>query len=253
VRCSSFARRSAWAAAVALALLPACQVSTSIGVDARADGSGVVRATVTLDRDAVAQAGDLAGRLRVDDLRAAGWRIEGPRAVAGGGSEVRAAKAFATPAEATTIVSQLAGEDGPFQSFRLRRSRSFLKTRTSFSGVVDLSRGLGSFSDDELRARLGDPAGLGFDPAELEARLGRTLARVFPVRVVARLPGSLASSNAPTEADNGAQWSPTFGERVTLRASAERWNTLNIAAAVVAILGALALLALTLRRRLSRT
>lgn len=218
-------------------------------MDANSDGSGIVRATVTLDAAASKEAGDLGGRLRVDDLRAAGWRVDGPVATADGGQEVKASKPFATPAEARIVVEQLSGERGPFQDFTVTRTRSFLKTRVAFQGRVDLSRGLASFSDEELRQRLGSD--LGFDAAELEGRLGRQLARIFPVRVAARLPGAM-TSNAPLQASNGAQWSPTFGENVVLRAEAEQWNTTNIAAAVVAVLAGLALVVLLILRRLRR-
>lgn len=248
MRCSSFARRSAAALAAALSL-GACQVTTSVGVDAKADGSGVVRATVTLDAEAAKEAGDLSGRLRVDDLKASGWRISGPTATPDGGQAVSAAKPFATPAEATTIVEQLSGADGPFRDFTLTRSRSFLKTRTTFKGRVDLSKGLASFSDPSLRERLGG-SDLGFDPAALEGRLGRQLARIFPVKVAVRLPGDV-TSNATTDAVNGAQWSPSFGENVVLTAEAEQWNTRTIAAAAVALLAALALVFVLLRRRWS--
>jgi len=248
---SSFARRSAAAvAALAAAVLPACQVSTSVGVDGRADGSGVVRAVVTLDKDAAGQVPDLGSKLRVDDLRSAGWRVDGPTPTADGGLTVSARKAFATPAEAKTVVDQLSGKDGPFQAFTLRRSRSFAKTRLTFRGTVDLSKGLGSFSDAGLRQRLGD-GGLGFDPNQLQTRLGQALSRVFPVKVVVRLPGSV-TSNAPLRAGNGAQWSPTLGEHVTVTASSEQWNAGNLAAAVVAVVAGLALvvlLALNMRVR----
>jgi hypothetical protein len=247
---SSFARRSAAALACGAGLLlSACQVTTGVTVDTRADGSGTVRATVTLDRDAVAQAGDLASRLRVDDLKRTGWRVDGPKAVKGGGQEVQAVKRFATPAEASVVVEQLAGKDGPFRQFKVVRDRSFLKTRLTFRGEVDLSRGLGSFSDEQLRARLGSD--LGFDPAALEGRLGRAISRVFPVRVAARLPGSV-TSNAPLDAANGAVWSPQFGEHVTLRASSEAWNKANVAGAVGAVVFGLALAGLLAWRVLGR-
>jgi hypothetical protein len=243
VRCSSFARRSAAGAlaVVAALALAGCQVSTTVGVDARSDGSGVVRATVTLDKDAVSQVTDLRSQLRVDDLRSTGWRVDGPTPTKDGGAVVSASKAFASPAEATTVVEQLSGPTGPFRAFVLRRSRSFAKTRTTFRGQVDLSKGLAGFSDAELRTRLGSD--LGFDPEALQGRLGRSLARIFPVTVAVRLPGSV-SSNAPLRAGNGARWSPAFGESVVLTASSEQWNTRNLAAAGVGAAAGLALLAL---------
>jgi hypothetical protein len=240
VRCSSFARRSA--AALAALVLPACQVTTSVGVDARSNGSGEVRAVVTLDKDAAGQVPDLGAKLRVADLRAAGWRVDGPTATADGGLTVSARKPFATPAEASTVIEQLSGSTGPFQAFKLRRTRSFAKTRLGFTGTVDLSKGLASFSDPTLRSRLGG-SDLGFDPSQLQSRLGQALARVFPVKVSVRMPGTV-TSNAPLRAGNGAQWSPTFGERVTLTAASEQWNTGNLAAAAVSVAAGLALLVL---------
>ena len=248
---SSSARRRASAALAVLGALAlgACQVSTNIGVDAHTDGSGVVRAVVTLDKAAAGEVPDLASQLRVDDLRAAGWRVDGPTATAEGGLVVSARKAFATPAEAQRVVEQLSGPTGPFQHFSLRRERSFAKTKLAFRGEVDLSKGLAAYSDDELRARLGSD--LGFDADTLQTRLGRALAKVFPVKVAVRLPGSV-SSNAPLRAGNGAQWSPTFGEQVTLVASSSSWNVGNLAFAAVAVLAGLALLVLLAVRALRR-
>jgi hypothetical protein len=225
---------------VAALLLGGCQVTTAVGVDARADGSGTVRATVTLDKDAAGRVPDLASKLRVGDLRAAGWRIDGPVALADGGARVQASKSFATPRQAEAVVAELAGPQGPFRRFTLRRERSFAKTRLAFRGDVDLTRGLGSFSDEQLRARLGG-SDLGFDPAELQGKLGRALAQVFPVTVAVRLPGAV-TSNAPGRAGNGAEWKPSLGEQVVLTAASEQWNTKNLAFAALALLSALALL-----------
>jgi hypothetical protein len=55
-----------------LLLLTGCQIRVAAGVEARRDGSGVVRAGVGLDREALKEVPDLPNRLRVDDLRKAG-------------------------------------------------------------------------------------------------------------------------------------------------------------------------------------
>ena len=57
---------------------------------------------------------------------------------------------------------------------------------------------------------------------------------------------------APTVADDGALWSPKLGERVTLRASAESYDSRRIAATAIAAAALLALItvgALALVRR----
>lgn len=234
-------------AALALVLLAGCRVGVTVGVDAEADGTGRVRAVVTLDQEAAGRVPDLADQLRTDDLVAAGWEVDGPRPTEEGGVEVEATKRFRSVGEAAQVVEELSGSDGPFRDFRLRRSRSFLKTRTAFEGTVDLTSGIEAFSDEALQRRLGGSP-LGFDPTELERRLGTTLDRIFDFRVIARLPGD-TDSNAPTEAANGAVWRPTLGEQVQITATAEQWNIRNLAAATVSVLAAAAFI-FVLQRRL---
>lgn len=231
----------------ALLLLVACEIETTVGIDADADGTGRVRVAVALDRDAVQRMPDIADQLRLDDLRAAGWEVAASEKTEDGGLVVEAVKRFRTPAQAADTVEEVSGEDGPFRDFEVRRSRSFLKTKTAFRGTVDLGGGIEAFGDDTLRERLGGSA-LGFDPAELERRLGTALSRIFSFRVVARLPGDV-DSNAPTTTDNGAVWRPSLGERVVLQATAERWNYRNIGAAAVSAAAAAALVAVLVRRR----
>ena len=72
--------------------MSSCQVTIVAGVDAKADGSGVVRAGVGLDADALHQIPDLRQQLKVDDLRKAGWTVVGPRKEGDGRTWVRATK-----------------------------------------------------------------------------------------------------------------------------------------------------------------
>ncbi|HVF75379.1 MAG TPA: hypothetical protein VM938_10045 [Acidimicrobiales bacterium] len=229
------------AATLALVVLSGCRAGVTVGVDSNADGSGRVRAVVTLDAEAARRVPDLADQLEDDDLLAAGWEVEGPQPTADGGVEVEAVKRFRSPQEATQAVEELSGPGGPFRDFRLRRTRSFLKTRTAFEGTVDLKAGLESFSDDTLRRRLGGSA-LGFDPADLERQVGAPLSEIVTFRVAARLPG-----------EGGRQeWQPTLGEELQLQATAEQWNARNLAAAAFSLvtgLAALLLAALRLRHR----
>ena len=132
-------RRGDFTPALALLVCSACRVTIAVGVDSHANGSGVVRAGVGLDADAVRQVGDLGKQLRVDDLRRAGWTILGPRKEGDGRTWVRASKAFADAAGARTAVAELNGPSGPFKDFHLSRHHSFLRTKTSFSGTFDFS------------------------------------------------------------------------------------------------------------------
>lgn len=229
--------------ASALLLLAGCRVDVGVEVDAEADGTGRVEAVVTLDAAAAERVPDLADQLAVDDLTAAGWAVEGPQPTEDGGVRVEASKGFRSPQEAAQVVEELSGPNGPFRDFRLSRTRSFLKTRTSFEGAVDLSGGIEAFSDEGLRRRFGGSA-LGFDRAELERRLGTTFDRIFGFRVAARLPGEVAS-NAP---GGDAVWEPQLGQSITLSATSEEWNTRNIGAAAVSALSALALAVVVAQR-----
>lgn len=193
---------------------------------------------MVLDKEAAAQAPNLAQDLRLDDLDAAGWKVKGPSRSDDGEFRVEAVKSFATPAGAGPVVEELGGPKGPFRDFRLQVERSFLETRTSVDGTVDLSGGLEGFSDEVLTQRLGSP--LGVDVATVERQLGRPLREMFRVEVGARLPGE-----APRVV------TPALGQRVELSASAKRVNVERIAAAVVAVVAGLALLAVLLWRLLA--
>lgn len=222
------------AAIVALALLlTGCQVRVSTGVDTHRDGSGVVRVGVGLDKEALDSVPDLPHKLRVDDLRAAGWVVTGPATEKDGLSWVRAEKRFRTPSEAGRAVAEINGPNGPFRDFQIRRSHSLLRTTTHFRGVVDLSSGANGFVDPTLQQKLGGED-LGLDTATLQRRLGVVLNRIFRVQVVAQLPGSVAS-NAPSHAQGGVVWAPAVGERATLVASAHAWNVAVVLYGLVAL------------------
>lgn len=235
--------------AVALATT-GCQITTRIGVDANRDGSGRVRVAVGLDADAARRVPNLARDLRTDDLTDAGWTIVGPRKEADGRTWIRASKPFADAAAAAGVVAEIAGDDGPFRDFRLEHDRGFFTTKTTFSGTVDLTGGIESFGDQDLRDRLGGSS-IGIDPAQLEQRIGRVLDRIFTFRVVTRLPGDI-DSNAPLEADRGAEWRPTLGEEVTLVATSSALNTRQVIGSIVAAAAVLALAVVVVVRRLRR-
>lgn len=227
-----------------------CQLTTAVGVDANRDGSGTIRVAVGLDADAARRVPSLKDDLKVDDLRKAGWAIVGPRKEDDGRTWIRASKPFADPQQATAVVAQISGKNGPFRDFHLARSRSFLTTKTSFRGTVDLRGGLEAFGDQQLRDRLGGSS-IGVDPQKLEQQLGQVLDRIFTFRVQTRLPGDV-DSNAPLEADRGAEWRPRLGERVTLVATSSSLNTRQVAGTVVAAVAVLALIVLLVVRRLRR-
>lgn len=238
-------------AIVALATT-ACQVTIAAGIDVGRDGSGRVTAGVGLDADALEELGDPATALRVDDLRRAGWQVEGPRREDDGLTWVRAAKRFADAEEAAAVTAELSGPDGPFRDFRIVRTKSLLRTKTTFTGTVDLSNGMAGLSDPELAAAL-DDVELGLDLEGLRRRFGDDLGRTVEVQVTAGLPGEV-TTNAPTRDGRRALWSPEMGQTVQMEASSEalRVHPALAIAAGVAVLVVAGLLVVVVRRRRSR-
>ncbi|HEX7166629.1 MAG TPA: hypothetical protein VF230_06590 [Acidimicrobiales bacterium] len=237
-------------AAGALVVLGACKVDVSVGIDAHADGTGDVRVTALLDKRAAEEAGDLRKRLRTDDLEEAGWVVETPERRDDGTVSITVRHPFDSPHEAGEVLAQLSGDDGPLRGFELTQDRSFFRTETTFTGTVDLARGVEAFSDPALQEAFGGQA-LGVPVDQLERRLGASLDRIFGLQVALRLPGSV-ESNAPTATSNGAVWAPKLGEQVSLQAEAGRWNLRNIVLLVVCVTATVALVWVVARGRRQR-
>jgi len=213
-------RLAALGAVLALALVTTgCQVTLTAGIDLGPDGKGTVRAGVGFDDEALREVGDLGAALRADDLRQAGWEVEGPAKEDDGLTWVRASKGFDDPEGAAVVAAELSGPDGIFRDFRVTRERSLLRTRTAFSGVVDLSGGLAGLSDAELQAALGD-FDLGLDLEALRSRFGDALGDRVRVQVSTKLPGKV-EANTPTVDGERAVWTPAIGERIDLVASGQ--------------------------------
>ncbi len=231
--------------------LSACQADIQVGVDVRQNGSGSVTVTATLDQAAAAYASDV----RTSDLVNSGWKVVGPTPAANGGVTFTASKAFANPAQAKVVVSQLSGSTGPFRNLTIGSRHSFFRTTTTFQGTVDLTCGLNCFSDPQLQQTLGG-SDLGINPSALQADAGVILDRLFQFEIAARLPGPV-QSNAPVQVGNGALWKATLGQKAVLMASAKSWNVTHIVEVavggmVVLVLVVVALVALVRRRRRRR-
>ncbi len=206
-----------------------CQVVLSTGIEARRDGSGLVRAAVGLDEEALRELGDPTTELRLDDLRQAGWEVAAPAKEADGLTWVRLAKPFTDADGAARVAAELSGPYGPFRDFRLERDHSLIRTTTRFSGLVDLTGGLGGLTDQGLRDALGDAAPA-LDPGALRDHGD------VRVRVEARLPG-----------EDPQVWEPVLGEELRLSAESEVLNVRFLAGATIAAV--LAGTAVTMVRR----
>lgn len=228
---------------------------TNIAIDVKENGSGTVTVEVGLDEDAVKKAPNLDQSLRTTDLTAHGWTITGPVKEDDGFTYVRASKPFANPDEAVKIFNELSGPDGPFRDFALTRNRSFAHTKFRFTGTIDFAKGIESFSDSQLAQEL-DGKPIGDDIKAIEQRINDSLDNVFQFQVRVRMPGGV-TSNAPTQAVNGAVWQPRLSETgpVSLEASSEttRWESIlgsvAVGAAIVGLVLVLPVRYVVRRRR----
>ena len=220
-----------------LAGLTGCQVNTRIAVEEVAGGRGVVAVTVSLDAGALAAVGGsaaLAAQLQDADLVAAGWAIAGPKPGPGSTTVITVSHPFATLAEASTLVGDLAGAgSGNSRPFRLAlsRHRSFWRTDTTLKGTVDLTCGLDCFGDSGLSRALGSPVGV--NPAPLESAAGQSPDQVFTFSMTARLTGSLVSTNASSQRGGLLEWTPRLGQALQLAAVTRSWNDSRIKAFVI--------------------
>jgi hypothetical protein len=231
------AARASWVrllllGAIGLAL-GACEVRTELNVTVEDDGSGEVEVALGLDEDALSRRPDVFEELDLSDLEDTGWEVRGPATDADGFTWLRVRHAFGAPEELATLVAQVGGEDGPVRDFRLEREDTFAQTRYAFAGTVDFTAGAGAVADDPELAEA-----LGAEPIELlERRIGAAVDELVKVQVALRMPGEV-TSNAPTQASNGAVWRPSVSGRdaIELQATStlartERWIWLGVAAA----------------------
>jgi hypothetical protein len=176
-----------------------------------------------MDDDALRQLGDPATELRLDDLRETGWTVVGPAREKDNLTWVRISHRFASAEEANRLADQLGT---PFRDLRLVRSRSFLKTKTSLTGQIDLSQGLAGFSDPALQEALGG------------ADLGTLTDDNVHFAFDARLQGESRS------------WAPKLGEQVRISAEAEAWKVQPVLAVAAALVLAVTALVVVLAGRM---
>lgn len=231
--------------------LSSCKVDVRLDVRVGENGSGVVQARFTLDREALeAVGGNLETALAVDDLVAAGWHVDvEPN---GGGAEVTAERGFGDPADLTRVIGELSGERGPFRGFRLTRKHSAFRTSFAFRGGVDLADGVGPTLIDPSDAIVSAEAEhREVEVDEIRDYLLEQLDGAVTVEVTVALPGR-GAHNAPGTRAGEPRWAPTPGDVVALSADSSVFELDR--AVLVAIGGLLAAAALfTLLRRREET
>jgi hypothetical protein len=229
-----------------------CRVDVGVVLDVAEDGSGSVEVEVAVDGDGVERlGGDLAAVAELDDLRAAGWEVDGPHRGDDGGAVITAVKAFTTPEEGRRVLQEVTGEDGVLGELRIERMTSFARTEWAVRGVIDLSAGLEAFGDEALAAEL-DGLPIGRPVEDLEAELGQPLSEVLGFELEVRLPSDPSRSNGSERQGGAVVWEATLGgepvevEAVAAERRVEVWAWLG--AAVVPALALLVYLVVQARQ-----
>jgi hypothetical protein len=250
-------RRRVLLVVVAALALAGCRLDVAVDVAMQTDGSGTVTVTATADAELVAAAPSAFADLRLDDLRQAGWTASAPAKGADGSMTVTLTKPFATPADASTILGELNGPEGPLRKLMVALDRSFAVVASSLTGTVQLTGGLAAFSDADLVQALGSQP--------LANVVTRPIDQVLGLTITAHFPGRVTTANGDIAADRSSvAWRPPLtdgtataldahfdrvdqGARDARRTSRLAWGALGVyAAVVVAVVIAVVLL---LRRR----
>ena len=234
----------------------ACQVHAEVGIDVAEDGSGTVVVSVTLDREATGRLGNPATALRLEDLRQAGWKVDEPAEVDGGGLRLVGRRDFASADQLGAVLDEIGGVDGIFRGTELTVSDGFSATTYDFATTVELSGSVEQFSDAALAAAL-DGLPLARSAEELEAE-GATDSEAATLDVVVDLPGGTPVTNGEQD-DGAAQWafSASGGEAVSEQLTSTSTSSgapmwLFVGVGVLAALGAIAALVVGLAARRGR-
>jgi hypothetical protein len=215
-------------AALALSVLcAACNVDISIDVNMKADGSGTITVTATADSDIVKQAPHLVEDLRLTDLRAAGWTIQGPAPTPSGGLQIVLTHTFKTPKQAMAILADLNGPSGPLKSIRLSRTKKGDTTTFTLGGTLVVDGGLDAFSDADLLAAVGATP---YSAQAVAAHV--TPAQAVTIKFRAKLPGTVKKSTATAgsaSSPTGLAWNvPLDGTSVDVATTSTQKKAKNI-------------------------
>ena len=199
---------------IAVMLLAACQVDTTLDISMRSDGTGKITLTAVADAGVVSKAPGLAEDLRFDDAERAGWTVTGPTATASGGLQVELTHDFENPEEATALLQSINGSGGPLHGVLLARSIDENGTTVSLVGSLRID-GLAAFADPDVLAAVGATP---YAEEVVAAGQGPTQAVVVTVR--ASLPGKITSATG-TVNDGTVSWIvPLDGSQLDLATSA---------------------------------
>ena len=180
---------------VAVLALTACRIDTTVDVNVKADGTGVITLTAVADADVLAQAPGLADDLRFEDAIAAGWMLTPPAATEAGGLKVVLTHQFVTTEEATALLRSINGVGGPLHDVVLTRVVTRDDITTSLAGTLRVDGGIDAFADPDVLAAIG-----GSPYADNIAATGLRPTDVVTFTFTASLPGR---STTPPEGTAG--------------------------------------------------
>jgi cobalamin biosynthesis Mg chelatase CobN len=204
-------------------VLAGCRLDVDVSTTIGEDGHGSVTVTLQADAELLARAPGALADLRLDDLKAAGWTASGPTVAASGGATLTLSKPFATPEQATQVLAEVSGTNGPLQGMAVAQQRLGTRLTTSFSGQAQ-PPGLEGFADPQLVAALGG--------VPLADRVtAEQLAAGFGLTVRAWLPGTVVSTTGAAS-DGTVTWQPVMqpGVVTPLTAQAEHRDPDPVAA-----------------------
>src|SRR5262249_43100380 len=105
-----------------------------------------------------------------------------------------------TPEEATQILKQLTGGQGPFRDFAITKDSSIGSTTWKYDGTVDLTGGLTPFGDPKIAPALSGDA-FGGQIAAIEQQEKKPATQMVALNLSVELPGGQKQEWKPTFAD----------------------------------------------------
>jgi hypothetical protein len=195
-------------AGVVVLVCAGCRLDVGVDITMAANGTGNVTVTAVADPQLVATAPSAFADLRLDDVRQAGWSVTGPTRNSDGSLTLSLAKPFATPAEATSILAELNGPNGPLRGLTVGIDRSFALVASTLSGQAQLTGGLAAFSDAALAQALGSPP--------LANLVAQPVDQILGLTVTAHFAGSVVSADGAIAPDHqSVEWRPSLADGVS--------------------------------------
>lgn len=188
IRAASKRLLAATLAVVAVAALAGCRLVTDVGVSVHPDGTGSLALRVVVDGELVAATPNLATGLQLQDAATAGWTVNGPEPLEGGGLMVTLSHGFGSLPDATTLLASLGP---PFDGISLSRTQTDTEVVTELHGRLTLPGGsFEAFADTDLLGTLG-----GAPFGDELASAGATPATAMTVELRVELPGRIVSQS----------------------------------------------------------